>query len=171
MKSKVINLLNNVITHLIYTIYPIVLVLLLFYENPLFLKVLLVPLISFILVSLYRNHVNAPRPYEVNDTEPIISKHSKGRSFPSRHVFSAFVIATTLFFVSKVFRHIFNYSRSGFSDFTCYWWRTLQKRCYCWSTDWNIIWYYWVLFITICSNKTRKAWSLMMTMPSLFYYR
>lgn len=102
MKSKVINLLNNVITHLIYTIYPIVLVLLLSYKDPLFLKVLLVPLISFILVSLYRNHINAPRPYEVNDTEPIISKHSKGRSFPSRHVFSAFVIATTLFFVSKV---------------------------------------------------------------------
>lgn len=101
MKKIIINLLNNVITHLIYTIYPIVLALLLFYENPLFLRALLVPLTSFMLVSLFRNYINTPRPYEVYDHEPIISKHSKGKSFPSRHAFSAFVIATTLFFVSK----------------------------------------------------------------------
>ncbi|WP_200789018.1 phosphatase PAP2 family protein [Atopostipes suicloacalis] len=59
------------------------------------------PGISFVFVSIFRHYVNAPRPYEVADIEPIIEKETTGNSFPSRHVFSIFVIATTLYFISK----------------------------------------------------------------------
>ena len=57
--------------------------------------------VPFILVSVFRRVLNAPRPYELlpfyNNEAP---KKKKGRSMPSRHVFSAFVIGTTLAFVN-----------------------------------------------------------------------
>ncbi len=55
-----------------------------------------VPAVSFILVSLFRQKVNAKRPYELYGFSPLIVKDTKGKSFPSRHVFSIFVIGTTL---------------------------------------------------------------------------
>jgi membrane-associated phospholipid phosphatase len=59
------------------------------------LKAVLVPAVSFVLLSLYRRWNNAKRPYEVLDIQPLIQKDTKGKSFPSRHVFSVFVIAMT----------------------------------------------------------------------------
>ena len=53
--------------------------------------------ISFVAVSVLRRILNMPRPYEVGSIERIdASKSKRGESFPSRHVFSAFVIATVL---------------------------------------------------------------------------
>lgn len=101
MKAKRINQLNTVITTLVYGTYPLVLGLLIYTQDERFWRVLLAPMISFILVSIFRTYLNAPRPYEVADTDPIIKKDTKGKSFPSRHVFSVFVIATTLFYISK----------------------------------------------------------------------
>lgn len=59
------------------------------------LRALLVPFISFSLVTLVRRALNAPRPYEVFDTEPVVPKSTTGSSFPSRHAFSIFVIGMT----------------------------------------------------------------------------
>ena len=50
--------------------------------------------IPFILVSLARHLINAPRPYELYDFGETLPKTKRGHSFPSRHVFSSFVIAT-----------------------------------------------------------------------------
>lgn len=66
-------------------------------------KAFLVPAISFVLVSLFRKAVNAPRPYEVFDIDPLIKKDTHGRSFPSRHLFSAAIIAFALWWVNPVF--------------------------------------------------------------------
>lgn len=101
MNPKVINLLNRIITISVYAIYPIVLFLLIWTRDERAWRVFLAPAISFILVSIFRNKVNAPRPYEVNDTTPLIKKDTKGKSFPSRHVFSVFVVASTLYFISQ----------------------------------------------------------------------
>ncbi|OJF91540.1 phosphatase PAP2 family protein [Alkalibacterium sp. 20] len=101
MNPKVINLLNRMITISVYTIYPFVLVALILTRDERVWRVFLAPAISFILVSIFRNFVNAPRPYEVNDTKPTIKKDTKGKSFPSRHVFSVFVVASTLYFISQ----------------------------------------------------------------------
>lgn len=100
MNAKLINLLNRLITYSVYTIYPVVLIALIWTRDDRAWRVLLAPAISFILVSVFRNLVNAPRPYEVNNTVPLINKDTKGKSFPSRHVFSVFVVASTLYFIS-----------------------------------------------------------------------
>lgn len=101
MNAKIINLLNNIITFSVYCIYPLMLIGLFFTQDERFFRVLLTPTISFIAVSIFRNIYNAPRPYEVADIKPILKKDTKGKSFPSRHVFSVFVIAMTLFYISK----------------------------------------------------------------------
>lgn len=56
----------------------------------------LVPALSFVAVSIFRRMVNAKRPYELYGFDPLIPKNTQGKSFPSRHVFSIFVIAVTV---------------------------------------------------------------------------
>lgn len=56
---------------------------------------ILVPLVAFVGVSLFRRCYPSKRPYEEIELEPIIAKETKGKSFPSRHVFSIFMIAMT----------------------------------------------------------------------------
>ena len=53
----------------------------------------------FVAVSLLRYLIDAPRPYEVYDLSGLgleVPRHKSGRSFPSRHTFSAFLIGTLL---------------------------------------------------------------------------
>ncbi len=50
--------------------------------------------VPYIAVTALRYFVNAPRPYEVYDIYTVPPKNRRGKSFPSRHVFSAFLIAT-----------------------------------------------------------------------------
>ena len=92
--------MNKMSSGLIYLIYPLYLVILGLKGDIRFWKVLLIPGISFVLLSVVRKYINASRPYEVFDIVPIINKDTKGSSFPSRHVFSAFVIAMTLHYIS-----------------------------------------------------------------------
>jgi membrane-associated phospholipid phosphatase len=51
--------------------------------------------VPFVLVSLLRVVINAPRPYEVFKIFENLPKNKKGRSFPSRHAFSIFAISVT----------------------------------------------------------------------------
>lgn len=97
---KILNTINLVSPALIYIIYPLYLLILGFKGDSRFWKLLLIPGISFVLLSVVRKWINAPRPYEVFDIIPIINKDTKGSSFPSRHVFSAFIIAMTLYYIS-----------------------------------------------------------------------
>ncbi len=54
---------------------------------------LLIPGVSFILLSAVRKRMNWKRPYEEWPMDPMIRREKKGRSMPSRHVFSAAVIS------------------------------------------------------------------------------
>ena len=60
--------------------------------------------LPFLLFTFFRKSLNAPRPYEVMNFEemgfPIPSK-KRGSSFPSRHVFSATLIATMMLLPSS----------------------------------------------------------------------
>ncbi|MBB1079288.1 phosphatase PAP2 family protein [Limosilactobacillus sp. STM2_1] len=56
-------------------------------------KVVLIPGIGFIILSVVRQRINAPRPYEKFAIKPLIFRDKTGDSMPSRHVFSATVIA------------------------------------------------------------------------------
>ena len=99
MRDKIIIWSDRIITAL--TVIAYILVLVLFFMEgwiP-FLKAVLIPGISFVLVSVFRYIYNAPRPYEVrDDVTPMSGKKTKGKSMPSRHTFSIFVIAMTVFY-------------------------------------------------------------------------
>lgn len=61
--------------------------------------------LCFVLVSLLRRWRNAPRPYEVFDIKPSVPKKclKSGMSFPSRHTFCAFLIATMYAIIFRSF--------------------------------------------------------------------
>ncbi|AEL11359.1 phosphatase PAP2 family protein [Streptococcus pseudopneumoniae] len=52
-----------------------------------------VPASGFVILSLFRKKINAPRPYEEWDIKPLLDRDSPGQSMPSRHVFSATIIS------------------------------------------------------------------------------
>lgn len=108
--ARAISIVNSVITKSIYCAYPCLLIWLLFNEQPRaslaewlhspLLVAFVVPFASFALLTIVRKTINAPRPYEVFETQPVIPKNTLGKSFPSRHVFSIFVIGTTFLAVA-----------------------------------------------------------------------
>ena len=96
-KTKRIVSMNQILTGVVFTVYPLYLIVLYAEKDPKLMKAILVPAISFVLVTVFRKIVNAPRPYEKFEIPPVIEKETKGKSFPSRHVFSVFIIAVTIF--------------------------------------------------------------------------
>lgn len=75
-------------------------ILLLWTREPLAIPEIILTLgIPFVIVSLLRYFINAPRPYELYDFFEAPPKSKRGRSFPSRHAYSAFAIGTVSFFI------------------------------------------------------------------------
>ncbi len=93
---------GKIITWCIYLFYPLYLVHLIATQNPTRYKYLIVPAVSFVILSLVRHFLNLPRPYEKWDIEPLYPKKTRGKSFPSRHTFSAFIIALAAFYTCPV---------------------------------------------------------------------
>lgn len=60
------------------------------------LPLILIPGSGFVILSALRQKLNFPRPYEEWKIEPLIPREGKGESMPSRHVFSATVIAMSV---------------------------------------------------------------------------
>ena len=52
-----------------------------------------IPASGFVILSLLRKKINAPRPYEEWDIKPLLDRDRPGQSMPSRHVFSATIIS------------------------------------------------------------------------------
>lgn len=94
-RRKTLLTVNKALTLLGYLLYPALLAGLALQRDGRILRAILVPGISFVLVSLVRKGLNFPRPYEALEITPLIHKDTKGKSMPSRHVFSLFVIAMT----------------------------------------------------------------------------
>ena len=90
-----LNRLNFILTRLCYVAYPLALLWLALNRDRRGIPALVIPAVSFLAVSVFRSVYNAPRPYELLDIRPLIHKDKKGKSFPSRHVFSVFIIAMT----------------------------------------------------------------------------
>lgn len=63
-------------------------------------RVIIVPLITFVICTAARKVVNEKRPYEAMNITPLIKKDKKGQSFPSRHVLSATIIAMASMYVN-----------------------------------------------------------------------
>ena len=74
---------------------------LLYIEEPIMaVRGVLATAIPFVIVSVARLLINAPRPYELYNFYEKRPKDKSGQSFPSRHVFSAFLVATVAYSVS-----------------------------------------------------------------------
>lgn len=88
-----LQVINSLLTKIMYLVYPLLLIYLFFKQPSRLISFILIPGLSFVLVSLGRHLLNAPRPYETWHITPLIPKNTKGHSFPSRHVFSATIIS------------------------------------------------------------------------------
>jgi membrane-associated phospholipid phosphatase len=102
--AKGIHIANKLCTGVMYLAYPILLLWIFFHADAFdafaLIRAILVPGISFVLLSVGRSRINRPRPYEAFGVPPVIPKDTKGHSFPSRHVFSAMIIAMTFVCIS-----------------------------------------------------------------------
>lgn len=56
-------------------------------------SVFITPFLIFLITTVVRDRINAPRPYERYDIVPIFPKNTKGHSLPSRHTACAFAVA------------------------------------------------------------------------------
>jgi membrane-associated phospholipid phosphatase len=67
------------------------------------LKIILVPAVTFLAVTLLRKVIDTPRPYTKYNITPLIQKEKKGESMPSRHTASITIIAFAWLYVSVPF--------------------------------------------------------------------
>ena len=61
-----------------------------------------IPATGFVILSLLRKKINAPRPYEEWTIKPLLDRDSPGQSMPSRHVFSATIISMACLHASLI---------------------------------------------------------------------
>lgn len=90
---------NKLLTAVVYVSF-IIFVLWLIINNGKWINVLIITGVPFVCLSVVRKMIGRKRPYEIYGIEPLIEREKKGDSFPSRHIFSAFVIATTMGFIN-----------------------------------------------------------------------
>lgn len=100
--------LNPILTGIVYISFPVLLIALGYNRKfDQLLRIVLVCGIPFILLSIFRYFFNAKRPYAMYGYEPVVAKEKEGQSMPSRHVFSAFVIAFAFAYINWQFSIIF----------------------------------------------------------------
>ncbi len=101
-RSNTIKALHDILPAIMMVFYPLQLIYLLVndgFMSEMFLKATFVPLSVLIVVTIMRHIINAKRPYEVYDYTPAVNKGTKGKSFPSRHTASAFIIAMAFLYL------------------------------------------------------------------------
>lgn len=81
---------------LIFILYPIGIVWVFFKQSEILFQFVLVPLSVFLMVTALRKLINEQRPYEKYGIEPVFAKDTKGKSMPSRHTASAFIISIAM---------------------------------------------------------------------------
>ena len=93
--TKTLHMVNMILTYTVFLLYPLLLLWIWSHENELLFRAIVVPLDSFIILTVIRYMINRNRPYEAYGVPAAIHKSTLGKSFPSRHVFCAFLIAVT----------------------------------------------------------------------------
>ncbi|MBQ3417812.1 MAG: phosphatase PAP2 family protein [Ruminococcus sp.] len=102
-RSTTLKALHDILPLLMLVFYPMEAIYLLVTEgigSEIFLRFTLIPLGTFLLITAVRAIINARRPYEKYDYTPVIKKTTKGKSFPSRHTVSAFIIAMAFLYIN-----------------------------------------------------------------------
>ena len=99
--TKAVRIFNKLSTALFFVAYGVFLVVAIKKDYAVddLIKILGAPALCLFLVTVLRLVVDRPRPYDEAGAgiTPLHNKKGDGKSFPSRHLACAFVIATTLF--------------------------------------------------------------------------
>lgn len=85
---------------LMFIAYPALLIYAFFALRESLVRMILVPFGIFVLVTALRILINEKRPYEKYGKPSVFHKQTKGKSFPSRHTASTFIIAMVFLYVS-----------------------------------------------------------------------
>lgn len=93
--TKLLHITNKILTGAVFLAYPLLLFWFWWNRDFILASAIIVPLDALLVVTAFRYVINRKRPYEVFGTAPAIPKKTQGKSFPSRHVFSVFIIAMT----------------------------------------------------------------------------
>lgn len=96
---RLLRALNKALTYLGYIAYPLLLGYSALCVPQFLLRLILVPGLMFVAVTLFRAVYDSPRPYEVAKIDPLIHKDTQGKSFPSRHIFSMTMISMCYLYV------------------------------------------------------------------------
>ncbi|MCD8018902.1 MAG: phosphatase PAP2 family protein [Clostridiales bacterium] len=96
---SIVALLNQYITLIGFLIYPLLLLIVALQFGKSFFAYLFIPAFCYIAMSRFRQIINRKRPYEYYGYQPLIPRNGGGESFPSRHVFSIFLIGTLWYVV------------------------------------------------------------------------
>lgn len=99
-KKRRLNILDKIVTYSVFISFPVFLIIGFLMGKDFVLRLILTTFIPFVLLSFFRKLFNFKRPYEVFNITPVLDKDTKGKSFPSRHVFSAFLIGSSCLFVN-----------------------------------------------------------------------
>jgi membrane-associated phospholipid phosphatase len=100
--ARTLSVTDTVITYLTVAVYGFFLGYLVFGDLITGLRFLAVTATPFVIITLVRHIINAPRPYEVFEHDALahlVQSGKKGHAFPSRHVASVFIIGSALCFV------------------------------------------------------------------------
>ena len=93
---QTIGLLDKLMVGLIAGGYVLALAIAFFQGYPGVWRMIIVPAVTFFLVTFLRVYYDLPRPYESFDIDPILEGNQAGKSFPSRHIASAVIIACAI---------------------------------------------------------------------------
>ena len=97
--TRALNAVDRALVYVFAVAYIVLLALLAIQGDARIVRAVIVPAITFALVSALRLAINRPRPYEACAIDPLVEKDTHGKSMPSRHMASAVVIACTFLWV------------------------------------------------------------------------
>lgn len=98
--ARPLALVDKALVYAFVALFAALVVFLLATQDPRALRVVITCALSFVLCTVLRFVLNKPRPYDEFAIHPLVRKDVHGLSFPSRHVFSAAVIAASLVYVN-----------------------------------------------------------------------
>lgn len=101
IRTSIVKICSKFLPLLVVAIYFLSIFYLAINKNSKIILFTLVPAVDFIFISLFRNYKNNTRPYDVYKFTPLVNfEHGKGKSFPSRHTASAFIIAMACLYIN-----------------------------------------------------------------------
>lgn len=99
-RIKALSVFGKLSTVIVYAVYIIMLAVLAVRLDIRIVRAIAVPAVIFVITTLIRSGINAPRPYEKYPIKSLVHKSTKGNSCPSRHSACAFAIAFACLYVN-----------------------------------------------------------------------